>query len=105
MTLGGCAAFPKYPGSDADLEPDANADEMWRNHWDSIDTLLLGRRAYEDWGRFLADLEWSTFRLAIPARVLTLRKHLQEGRLLKRLDQGGLGKLKNHEGRCRPRGR
>jgi len=46
MTLDWYPEFPKYPGSDAVVEPDAVADEMWRNHWDSIDTLLLGRRAY-----------------------------------------------------------
>ncbi|MGP8124838.1 MAG: dihydrofolate reductase family protein [Nitrososphaerales archaeon] len=51
ITLDGRAEFPKYAGSD-DPESGVIDDEMWRKRWKSIDTLLLGRRAYEDWARF-----------------------------------------------------
>jgi dihydrofolate reductase len=47
-TLDGRAEFPPYPGSDA---PSKKADpafiEMWIDRYDSVDTLLFGRRAFE----------------------------------------------------------
>lgn len=50
MTLDGRGEFPVYPGYD-DSGPDAesNFSDMWSNNYDSIDSIILGRRAYEDW--------------------------------------------------------
>jgi len=49
MTLDGFAEFPKYPGSDAfSDDPDPIFAEMWTNRYDSVDTVVFGRRAYED---------------------------------------------------------
>ena len=54
MTLDGYAYFPIYPGSG---DPPSNEDdptsyEMWEKHWPSIDTIILGRKSYEDWVAF-----------------------------------------------------
>lgn len=49
MTLDGYGEFPKYPGSDAVFpEPDEAFKEMWVNRYDSVDTVVFGRRAFED---------------------------------------------------------
>lgn len=49
MTLDGFAEFPKYPGSDyATDEPDEAFAEMWTRKYDSVDTVVFGRRAFED---------------------------------------------------------
>lgn len=49
MTLDGYAEFPKYPGSDIQLDvPDEAFNEMWVRRYDSVDTVVFGRRAYED---------------------------------------------------------
>lgn len=49
MTLDGYAEFPKYPGSDAQSDrPDQAFRDMWINKYDSTDTIIFGRRAYED---------------------------------------------------------
>jgi dihydrofolate reductase len=53
MTLDGYGEFPKYPGSDfAPKEPDALFTEMWINRYDSVDTVVFGRRAFEDHQNF-----------------------------------------------------
>ena len=55
MTLDGHAEFPKYPGSDApQTQPDPAFIEMWIDRYDSVDTLLFGRRAYDDQSHFWA---------------------------------------------------
>lgn len=49
MTLDGYAEFPKYPGSDyAPDEPDQMWKSMWIDRYDSVDTIIYGRRSYED---------------------------------------------------------
>lgn len=49
MTLDGFAEFPKYPGSDAASdETDPIFADMWVNRSDSADTVVFGRRAYEE---------------------------------------------------------
>lgn len=48
MTLDGYGEFPKYPGSD--VVPDEPSDawkEMWSNRYDSVDTVIFGRRSFE----------------------------------------------------------
>lgn len=53
MTIDGHAEFPKYPGSDDPPSyPDPNFSDMWSKHYESIDTIILGRRAYDDWAAF-----------------------------------------------------
>lgn len=53
MTLDGHAEFPKYPGyDDTPSYPDPNFTDMWHKYYDSIDTIILGRRAYEDWADY-----------------------------------------------------
>lgn len=48
MTLDGYADFPKYPGSDFFTdEPDEAFAEMWTRRYDSVDTVVFGRRSYE----------------------------------------------------------
>jgi dihydrofolate reductase len=48
MTFDGHAEFPIYPGSDVrSTEPDPSFVEMWIDHFDSIDTVILGRKALE----------------------------------------------------------
>jgi dihydrofolate reductase len=48
MTLDGYGEFPKYPGSDVrSKEPGVGFTEMWINRYDSVDTILYGRRSYE----------------------------------------------------------
>jgi dihydrofolate reductase len=49
MTLDGYGEFPKYPGSDVLTdEPDEVFKEMWIRRYDSVDTIIYGRRSYED---------------------------------------------------------
>jgi dihydrofolate reductase len=49
MTLDGFGEFPKYPGSDVvTQEPDLSFTELLINRYDSVDTLIFGRRAFED---------------------------------------------------------
>ncbi len=54
MTLDGRAEFPEYPGSGdpPDGAPDPVSTEMWLQHLDALDTVLLGRHAYERWAEF-----------------------------------------------------
>lgn len=53
MTLDGHAEFPKYPGHDEITGyPDPNFSDMWHKHYESIDTIILGRKAYEEWAEF-----------------------------------------------------
>jgi dihydrofolate reductase len=48
MTLDGFGVFPKYPGSDVEEdEPDDFWKEMWISRYDSVDTIVFGRRSYE----------------------------------------------------------
>src|SRR5207245_8292780 len=48
MTLDGYGEFPKYPGSDVrSEEPGEGFTDMWINRYDSVDTILYGRRSYE----------------------------------------------------------
>jgi dihydrofolate reductase len=48
MTLDGYGEFPKYPGSDVPRkEPSEGFIDMWINRYDSVDTILFGRRSYE----------------------------------------------------------
>jgi len=48
-TLDGRAEFPKYPGSDAPQdEPDPAFVEMWISRYPFVDTLLFGKKAYDD---------------------------------------------------------
>ena len=48
MTLDGYGEFPKYPGSDVPRkEPSERFIDMWINRYDSVDTILYGRRSYE----------------------------------------------------------
>lgn len=54
MTLDGRTEFPEYPGSGDPPggAPDPVGTEMWLSHLDAIDTVLLGRRSYEQWADF-----------------------------------------------------
>ena len=53
MTLDGHAEFPKYPGSDAPSpEPDEAFLDMWVRRYDSVDTVVFGRRSFEDHTNF-----------------------------------------------------
>jgi dihydrofolate reductase len=45
-TLDGIAEFPDYPNDSSQEDP------MWESRMASIDTLILGRRAYEAWFEF-----------------------------------------------------
>jgi len=48
MTLDGYGEFPKYPGSDVrSKEPGDGFTDMWIKRYDSVDTILYGRRSYE----------------------------------------------------------
>lgn len=48
MTLDGFGVFPKYPGSGIEEdEPDDFWKEMWISRYDSVDTIVFGRRSYE----------------------------------------------------------
>src|SRR2546427_2878457 len=48
MTLDGYGEFPKYPGSDIpSKEPSEGFTDMWIKRYDSVDTILYGRRSYE----------------------------------------------------------
>lgn len=64
MTLDGVAEFPDYPD---EYTPSGVAEEqaMWSPRMDSMDTLFLGRRAYEGWSQYwgarLHDTEAGTF--------------------------------------------
>jgi dihydrofolate reductase len=49
MTLDGQAQFPIYP-PDPNADPDE--DPMWQPRMDSIDTIILGRKAYLKWAAF-----------------------------------------------------
>lgn len=46
--------FPEYPGSGdpPDGEEDPVAIEMWVKNWGTTDTLLFGRKTYEQWADF-----------------------------------------------------
>jgi dihydrofolate reductase len=49
MTLDGYGEFPKYPGSDVpSKEPGEGFKEMWISRYESVDTVVFGRRAFED---------------------------------------------------------
>ena len=49
MTLDGYGEFPKYPGSDIPSdEPGEGFKELWIRRYDSVDTIIYGRRSYED---------------------------------------------------------
>jgi dihydrofolate reductase len=50
ITVDGCTSKPEFPGSDADEE--GSEVDAWVGRYDSIDTLILGRKAYEDWAKF-----------------------------------------------------
>jgi dihydrofolate reductase len=48
MTLDGYGEFPKYPGSDVESdEPSQGFIDLWIDRYDSVDTVVFGRRAYE----------------------------------------------------------
>lgn len=48
MTLDGYGEFPKYPGSDVEEEePNDFWKEMWISRYESVDTIVFGRRSYE----------------------------------------------------------
>jgi dihydrofolate reductase len=48
-TLDGRAEFPRYPGTEIQSrKPDPSFQEMWIDRYKSVDTLLFGRRAFED---------------------------------------------------------
>ncbi len=60
-TLDGRAEFPPYPGSDVPSQkPDPAFLEMWINRYDSVDTLLFGRRAYDDHAAFWPESKRTT---------------------------------------------
>jgi dihydrofolate reductase len=47
-TLDGRAEFPEYPSSEAPSnQPDPAFQEMWIDRYNSVDTLLFGKTAYE----------------------------------------------------------
>ncbi|MDA4124562.1 MAG: dihydrofolate reductase family protein [Thaumarchaeota archaeon] len=49
MTLDGYGEFPKYPGSDAhSSEPGEVFKDLWIRRYNSVDTIIYGRRSYED---------------------------------------------------------
>ncbi len=49
MTLDGYAEFPNYPGSDFQSDqPDQAFADMWTRRYESVDTVVFGRRAFED---------------------------------------------------------
>ena len=54
ITFDGYAHFPTYPGSNEPSTPedDPVTQEVWVRHWPSIDTVILGRKSYEDWYKF-----------------------------------------------------
>src|SRR5580693_1684527 len=48
MTLDGFGEFPEYPSSDVPLPgPNQMFQEMWINRYDSVDTVVFGRRSFE----------------------------------------------------------
>ena len=56
MTLDGYGEFPKYPGSDdRSKKPGEGFTDMWINRYDSVDTILYGRRSYEGHAAFHAE--------------------------------------------------
>ena len=53
MTLDGYAEFPPYPGSDApSAEPGEVFLDMWIRRYESVDTVVFGRRSFEDHANF-----------------------------------------------------
>ncbi|MFZ0891434.1 MAG: dihydrofolate reductase family protein [Thermoplasmata archaeon] len=46
-TLDGRAEFPEYPSEAPTGKPDPAFQEMWIDRYDSVDTLLFGKTAYE----------------------------------------------------------
>jgi len=50
MTLDGCGAFPKYPGSDLPSgnpdEPDEFFQKMWTDRYSDVTTVVMGRRSF-----------------------------------------------------------
>jgi len=72
MTLDGYGEFPKYPGSDVpSKEPGEGFTDMWIKRYDSVDTILYGRRSYEGHRRSLRIGE-EAIRSGVPVRVLTI---------------------------------
>ena len=56
MTLDGYGEFPKYPGSDIRTrEPDEQFTDMWTSRYDSVDTLVFGRRSYEGHASYFSE--------------------------------------------------
>jgi dihydrofolate reductase len=49
ISLDGSTAQVDFPGFDSD---EGNEKEIWTGGYESIDTLVLGRRAYGDWAGF-----------------------------------------------------
>ena len=48
MTLDGYGEFPKYPGSDVrSKQPGLGFRSLWINRYDSVDTVIFGRRSYD----------------------------------------------------------
>ena len=54
VTLDGYNEFPEYPGSgDPPIgQEDPVSKEMWIKNWESTDTILFGRKYYEQWADF-----------------------------------------------------
>lgn len=54
ITLDGYAYFPTYPGSGdpPSTEDDPIDYEMWEKQWPSIDTIIFGRKSYEEGAAF-----------------------------------------------------
>lgn len=52
MTLDGYGEFPEYPGSEVNQdEPDEFWKDMWISRYKTVDTIVFGRRSYEDHAR------------------------------------------------------
>ena len=54
MTIDGVAEWPAYPEDPPGSEGDDSDfwEAMYASYWDSVDTLLLGRRTYQKWSTF-----------------------------------------------------
>jgi len=48
LTLDGCTDQVSFPGDD---DPDGSEHEVWVGRYEEFGTLVLGRRAYEDWAK------------------------------------------------------
>lgn len=98
MTLDGYGEFPKYPGSDIQSkEPSKGFTDMWINRYDSVDTILYGRRSYEGHAAYHSE---SARKASDPKYLFEFSRFLdrtQKNCLLSLPEEDRLAKLSDHK--------